>query len=176
MGSSRGRTRPCPFPAFLSCPCESGQKQEGGVNTMDTSAAVPAAALDRWLLEETLAILPPACLLIRSASLRAWLILLWQEPQAAGQQGIQVFIRVRQSLPRSPGVTGMQVGEHMQQTWCQRLSPRGLTQRRSPWDASVNRAGSLSHCSLTRIVCATDASSGWIALGAQQGEATPCQR
>ena len=122
---------------------------------MDASAAVPAAALDRWLLEEALAALSPVCLLIRSVSDRAWLILLWKEPQAAEQQEVQALIRVRQSLPRSPGITRMRAGEHMQQTWCQSLSP---------------------NCSLTHIVCATDASSGWTAAGEEQGEAAACQR
>ncbi len=82
---------------------------------MDASAAVPSAALDRWLLEEALAALSPVCLLILSASDCAWLILLWKEPQAAGQQEVQALIRVRQSLPRSPGMTRMRAGEHMQQ-------------------------------------------------------------
>jgi hypothetical protein len=122
---------------------------------MDASAAVPAAALDHWLLEEALSALPPVCLLLRSASDHAWLIRLWKEPQAAGQQFVQAFIRVRQSLPLSPGVTRLRAGEHMQQTWRQSLSPSG---------------------SLTHIVCATDASSGGTAAGAQQGKAAACQR
>src|SRR6266700_2512365 len=41
--------------------------------------------------------------------------LLCKEPQAAGQQEVQALIRVRQSLPRSPGMTRMRAGEHMQQ-------------------------------------------------------------
>ena len=49
----------------------------------------------------------------------------------------------------------MRVGEHMQQTWRQSLSPSG---------------------SLTHIVCATDAGSGWTAAGEEQGEADACQR
>ncbi len=122
---------------------------------MDAMAAVPSAALDLWLLEEALATPPPVCLLILLASDRAWLILLWKEPQAAGQQVVQAIIRVRQSLPLSPGVTRMRVGEYMQQTWRQSFSP---------------------NCSLTHIVCATDASSGWTAADAQQGEAAACQR
>ena len=122
---------------------------------MDAMAAVPSAALDLWLLEEALATPPPVCLLILSASDRAWLILLWKEPQAAGQQVVQAIIRVRQSLPLSPGVTRMRPGEHMQQTWCQSFSPS---------------------CSRIHIVCATDASSGWTAADAQQGEAAACQR
>jgi hypothetical protein len=134
---------------------------------MDVSAAVPAAALHLWLLEEALATPPPVCLLILSASDRAWLIMRWKEPQAAGQQGVQALIRVRQSLPRSSGVTRMQAGEHMQQTWCQSLSLSGLTQRRPRREASVNRDGPLYYCSPTHIVCAQGASSGWTALGAQ---------
>jgi len=73
---------------------------------MDAMAAVPSAALDLWLLEEALATPPPVCLLILSASDRAWLILLWKEPQAAGQQVVQAIIRVRQGKPvelRRPG-------------------------------------------------------------------------
>ena len=143
---------------------------------MDAMAAVPSAALDLWLLEEVLAALPPVCLLILSASDRAWLILLWKEPQAAGQQGVQALILVRQSLPRSPGMTRMRAGEHMQQAWCQSLSPSYLTQKRRRRDASVNRDGPLYHCPPTHIVCATDASSSCIAAGVQQGEATACQR
>jgi hypothetical protein len=143
---------------------------------MDASAAVPAAALDCWLLEEALATPPPVCLLILSASDRAWLILLWKEPQAAGQQGVQALIRVRQSLPRSPGMTRMRAGEHMQQAWCQSLSPSCLTQKSRRRDAPVNRDGPLYTCFLSYIVRVTDAGSGWTAAGAQQGEATPCQR
>ncbi len=53
MGSSGGGTRPCSSPAFLSCPWYGGQKQEGGgVDTMDAMVVIPAAALDRWLLEK----------------------------------------------------------------------------------------------------------------------------
>ncbi len=143
---------------------------------MDASAAVPSAALDLWLLEEALATPPPVCLLILLASDRAWLILLRKEPQAAGQQVVQALIRVRQSLPRSPGVTRMRAGEHMQQAWCQSLSPSYLTQKRRRRDAPVNRDGPLYTCFLSYIVCLTDASSGWTATGAQQGEATACQR
>jgi hypothetical protein len=122
---------------------------------MDASAAVPSASLDRWLLEEALAAPSPVCLLILLASDRAWLILLWKEPQATGQQVVQALIRVWQSLPRSTGMTGTQTGEQMQQTWCQSLSPS---------------------YSLTHIVCATDASSDWTAAGEEQGEAAACQR
>jgi uncharacterized membrane protein len=129
--------------------------QEGGVDKMDASAAVPVADLDLWLLEEALAAPTPVCLLILSVSDRAWLILHWKELQAAGQQVVQAIIRVRQSLPLSPGVTRMRAGEHMQQSWCQSLLPSG---------------------SLTHIVCATGARSGWTALGAQKGEAAACQR
>jgi len=86
LGSSGGGTRPCSPPAFLSCPRYGGQTQEGSVNTMDASAAVPAATLDRWLREEAEERAPPVCLLIFSASLRAWLVLLWKEPQTTGQQ------------------------------------------------------------------------------------------
>jgi len=151
-------TRPSSSPVYLSCPWESGQTQEDGVDTMDASAAVPTAALDRWLLEEALATLSPVCLLIRSASERAWNIL------------------VRQSLSLSPGRTRMRAGEHMQQTGCQSLSPSDLTQRRPPWDVSVNSDGSLYHCFLRYIVCETDASSGWTAASEEQGEAAACQR
>jgi len=176
MGSSRGGTRPSSSPAFLSCPFFSVQTQEGGVDTMDASAAVPAATLDRWLLEEALAALPPVCLLILSASHRAWLILLWKKPQAAGQQVVQALILVRQSLPLSPGMTRMRAGEHMQQAWCQSLSPSYLTQKRRRRDAPENRDGPLYTCFLSYIVCVTDASSSWTAAGEEQGEATPCQR
>jgi hypothetical protein len=163
---------------LCTCPAHGygAQTQEGGVDTMYAMAVVPAAALDRWLLEEALAALSPVCLLIRSAPDRAWLILLWKEPQAAGQQIVQPLIRVRQSLPLSPGVTRMWAGEHIQQTWCQSRSPNCLTQKRRRRDVSVNRDGPLCHCSLTHIVCATDASSGWTAAGEEQGEAAACQR
>jgi len=143
---------------------------------MDASAAVPSAALDLWLLEEALATPPPVCLLILLASDRAWLILLWKEPQAAGQQAEQAIIRVRQSLPLSPGVTRMRAGEHMQQTWCQGLGLKRLTQKSRRLNASVNRDGPLYTHSLIHIVCATDVSSGWTAAGAQRGEAAACQR
>ncbi len=171
-----GGARPSSSPVYLSCPWYGTQTQEGGVDTMDASAAVPAAALDRWLLEEALAALSPVCLLIRSVSDRAWLILLWKEPQAAEQQEVQALILVRQSLPRSPGMTMMRAGEHMQQAWCQSLLPSYLTQKRRRRDAPENRDGPLYTCFLSYIVCVTDASSGWTAAGAQQGEATPCQR
>ncbi len=176
MGSSGGRTRPSSSPVFLSCPWYGVQTQEGGVDTMDASAAAPSASLDRWLLEEALAIPPPVCLLIRSASHRAWLIHLWKEPQAAGQQVVQALIWVRQSSLLSPGCTTMRAGEHIQQTWRQSLSLSGLTQRRPRREASVNRDGPLCHCSLTHIVCVTDARSGWTAAGEEQGEAAACQR
>jgi hypothetical protein len=143
---------------------------------MDASAAVPAATLDRWMLKEALAALPPVCLLILSASHRAWLILLWKEPQAAGQQGVQALNRVRYSSLLSPGMTMMRAGEHIQQTWHQSRSPNCLTQKKRRWDVSVNRDGPLCHCSLTHIVCATDASSGGTAAGEEQGEAAACQR
>src|SRR6266699_3836357 len=87
----------------------------GGLESILTYKDLPAAFLDRWLLEEAFAAPPPVCLPIRSTSDRAWLILLWKEPQAAGQQVVQALIRVRQSLPRSPGITRMRAGEHMQQ-------------------------------------------------------------
>ncbi len=59
MGSPGGGTRPSTSPVYLSSPWYGAQTQEGGVDTMDASAAVPAAALDRWLLEEALATPPP---------------------------------------------------------------------------------------------------------------------
>jgi hypothetical protein len=163
-------------PAFLSCPWYGVQMQEGGVDTMYSLALFPSASLDLWLLEEALSDLPPVCLLIRSASHRAWLILLWKETQTDGQQVVQALIWVRQSLPLSPGVTRMRVGEHMQQTWCQSLSPSCLTQKRRRRDISVNRYDPRYTCSPTHIVCATDARSGWTAAGEEQGEAAACQR
>ena len=175
-GSYGGGTRPSSSPVYLSCPWYGAQTQEGGVDTMYASAPFPAASLDRWLLEEALAALPPVCLLIRSASDRAWLILLWKEPQAAGQQVVQALIPVQQSLPLSPGVTRMRAGEHMQQTWCQGLGLKRLTQKSRRLNASVNRDGPLYKHSLIHIVCATDVSSGWTAAGAQRGEAAACQR
>ena len=171
-----GGARPSSSPVYLSCPWYGTQTQEGGVNTMDASAAFPAATLHLWLLEEALAALPPVCLLILSASHRAWLILLWKKPQAAGQQVVQALILVRQSLPRSPGMTMMRAGEHMQQAWCQSLLPSYLTQKRRRRDAPENRDGPLYTCFLSYIVCVTDASSSWTAAGEEQGEATPCQR
>jgi hypothetical protein len=163
---------------LCTCPAHGygAQTQEGGVDTMDASAAVPSAALDRWLPEEALATPPPVCLLILSASDRAWLIRLWKEPQAAGQQVVQAIIWVRQSLLLSPGMIRMRAGEHMQQTWCQGLGLKRLTQKSRRLNASVNRDGPLYKHSLIHIVCAIDASSGWTAASEEQGEATPCQR
>src|SRR5262249_37748189 len=111
MVSYRGGTRACSPLRSCPCPCWGGQTPEERVHTMDARAALPPAAPDRWLPEEVLSAPPPVCLLIRSASDLAWLILLWKEPQAAGQQGVQAIIRVRQSLPRSPGMTRMRAGE-----------------------------------------------------------------
>ena len=162
MGSYGGGTRPCS--PLRSC------------HTHARVVKRRKVVLTRWMLEVALATPPPVCLLILSVSDCAWLIRLWKEPQAAGQQVVWALSRVRQSLPRSPGVTRMKAGEHMQQTWGQSHSPSGLTQRRPPQDVSENRDGPLNKHSLIHIVCVTDASSGWTAAGEEQGEATPCQR
>jgi len=78
--------------------------QEGGVTTMDASAAVPAATLDRYLLEEVLAAPPPACLLIFLASTAHSSSYSGRSPRSAGNR-----------LDRPSSGCNQDAGEHLQQ-------------------------------------------------------------